>query len=209
VKKLLAAAIPLLSGCVSLQMQAPPAVTTIDFANGNDFIVALPYRYRIGQSAETIPVPAGFVTDYASIPISLQWLVPKLGRHNRAAVIHDYLYWSQTCTKAQADNLLMIAMKELGVKKGRRRLIYEAVHLRGRPAWEANRRELAAGWPKIVPQSRYALADTLSWREARTLLRSEGVRDPQFPASASFCAIGNSQEVPKSPLSASAHAPPG
>ena len=40
--------------------------------------------------------------------------------YTRAAVIHDYLYWAQPCTREQSDNLLMIAMKESGVSWFRR-----------------------------------------------------------------------------------------
>ena len=184
-------------GCATApRLVPPPSATTRDFVNGTDFMLVEPLAYSIGNSGEIITVPRGFVTDFASIPSALQLVVRKLGNHNRPAVVHDYLYWSQTCTRDQADNLLMIAMKEMKVKKSRRWKIYQGVHLAGQAAWNGNRRQLAEGWPKIVPPTRFELTDTHSWRQARAILRQEGVRDPQFPNGAAFCALGNSQDVP-------------
>lgn len=59
-----------------------------------------------------ITVPSGFVPDGASIPRILHIAIPTTGWYGRAAIIHDYLYWSQLCTREQADNLMLIAMKE-------------------------------------------------------------------------------------------------
>jgi hypothetical protein len=51
-------------------------------------------EYRVGQadSPETIIVPAGFETDFASIPWGLWNLFPPLGPWARPAIIHDFLY---------------------------------------------------------------------------------------------------------------------
>lgn len=186
-----------LSACATQHLLVPPpSMTTRDFANGEDFLLVEPLSWSIGNSSEVITVPSGFVTDLASIPPILHPIIHKLGRHNRPTVIHDYLYWTQTCTRDQADNLLMIAMKEMKVKKSRRKAIYQGVHLGGQGAWNGNRRQLAEGWPKIVPRGRFNLTDDHSWRDARAKLRQEGVRDPEFPKGASFCLLGNSQDVP-------------
>src|SRR5581483_3844288 len=50
--------------------------------------------YEVGAegSGRMIEVPHGFVTDGASIPRPLWWLLPTWGTYSRAAVIHDYLY---------------------------------------------------------------------------------------------------------------------
>jgi hypothetical protein len=36
-------------------------------------------------------VPAGFVTDFASVPQYMTWLVPKMGTYTKAAILHDAL----------------------------------------------------------------------------------------------------------------------
>jgi hypothetical protein len=43
--------------------------------------------------AQNWSVPAGFKTDFASIPAPLVWLIPVFGRSCRAAVLHDFLCW--------------------------------------------------------------------------------------------------------------------
>ena len=39
----------------------------------------------------TIRVPKGFRTDLASVPRFFWWIIPPMGRHTQAAVIHDHL----------------------------------------------------------------------------------------------------------------------
>jgi len=46
----------------------------------------------VTPSGIQIIVPAGFVSDGASIPWVAQWLIPKEGKWNRPAIVHDYLY---------------------------------------------------------------------------------------------------------------------
>lgn len=40
---------------------------------------------------DTFTVPAGYSTDFASVPRMLQWLAPATGKYTLAAVLHDYL----------------------------------------------------------------------------------------------------------------------
>ncbi len=75
-------------------------------------------------------VPAGFRTDFASVPHALTWLVPRTGKHNRAAVLHDYLTRnSQLVTRKDADGIFLRVLRELGVGLVRRRLLYWGVRL--------------------------------------------------------------------------------
>ena len=37
-------------------------------------------------------VPVGFISDFASIPWWIRWLIPKMGKYNRSSVVHDFLY---------------------------------------------------------------------------------------------------------------------
>jgi hypothetical protein len=38
----------------------------------------------------TFTVPVGFITDFASVPTVVQWLIPSYGKYTLAAIIHDY-----------------------------------------------------------------------------------------------------------------------
>ena len=49
----------------------------------------MPYRLSNGQ---LVVVPYGYRTDFASVPPILWGFIPSIGRHNHAAVLHDYLY---------------------------------------------------------------------------------------------------------------------
>src|SRR5437868_5810710 len=106
-----------LLSCADASAQAPPNPSgEMEFADGQNWtITSPPLRWEIGQSGVWIIVPSGFVHDKASIPPALQSLIHKNGTYTRAAVIHDWLYWSQRCTRDEADNLLLIAMKESNV----------------------------------------------------------------------------------------------
>jgi hypothetical protein len=39
-----------------------------------------------------ITISAGYVTDFASVPPILWSLIPPIGKYNRGALVHDYLY---------------------------------------------------------------------------------------------------------------------
>lgn len=64
-----------------------------------------PLVYEVGSlgSGRRIIVPAGFVTDGASIPRVLQGVLPAWGRWSRAAVIHDYLCRMLELESVRAD----------------------------------------------------------------------------------------------------------
>lgn len=40
---------------------------------------------------DLLKVPAGFVTDFASVPRVFVWLLPRYGDYTWAAILHDYL----------------------------------------------------------------------------------------------------------------------
>ncbi len=75
-------------------------------------------------------VPVGFRTDFASVPHTLTWLVSRTGKHNRAAVLHDYLTRNpQLVSRKDADGIFLRVLRELGVAPVRRRLLYWGVRL--------------------------------------------------------------------------------
>lgn len=185
------------AGCATMHaFQVPPPVPTIDFHGSDDFIITAPYTYTIGDTHQAITIPQGFVTDYASIPPWLRWLFPRQSDYSRAAAVHDYLYWSQICTKAQADNILMIAMKELHVSPMRRTMIYQGVHQWGQSAWNRDAAERKAGEPKVIPERYYSLATDHTWPQARQVLIHDHIKDPPFPQNPAACAEGNGNVVP-------------
>lgn len=86
-------------------------------------------------------VPAGFVTDFASIPRGLWSLFPPTGEYAAAAVAHDYLYQHGIGLRLWADKLFLDRMEALGVKRWKRELMYRAVRLFGGVVWKRYRKE--------------------------------------------------------------------
>lgn len=182
-----------LAGC-----QAPPVPTVRPFGDSQAWITVENVEYIIGSTTERIIVPKGFVTDFASIPQGL-WsfgLSPH-GQYSRAALIHDYLYWSQGCSRPQSDNLLLIAMKESEVGNFDEFAIYQGVKLGGSGAWRKNAKERERGLPRIVPEQYIRPANpNVNWSDYREWLVKMGVKDPVFPTNPPYCAIGDSTIVP-------------
>lgn len=94
-----------------------------------------------------IQVPAGFITDLASIPRALRnlpFLDPN-GISRRPAVMHDWLYGSpegRTRGKQFADNFLRAALSAEGASATVARVFYLAVHWGGQGGWDLDGQEL-------------------------------------------------------------------
>lgn len=173
----------------------PPAAVR-PFSDHHDWMLLEPLRYQVGNSTTLILVPKGFVTDYASIPQIFWWYLSPHGNYSEAATVHDFLYWSQKCTKQQADNILMIAMKESRVSWADRKAIYEAVHLLGQKAWESNADEKSKGLLRIVPADFFEIPAGVTWAEYRQQLFDRGVRPDDQVENLSYCSTGDSDQVP-------------
>lgn len=162
------------------------------FVDGRHWIVRQPLTYRIGVSNDSVTVPPGFVTDLASIPQVLQSIIRQNGLYLLPAVVHDYLYWKQTCTRAQSDQILLLAMIENKVRDFHRIAIYEAVKAAGSFAWDENARERAGRLLRIIPPDRLRIGANTLWPDYRLQLVQQGVVDgPDTLVPAGFCARGD------------------
>lgn len=90
-----------------------------------------------------IEVPAGFVTDLASIPVFFKRVIGTNGNHRLAAVIHDYIYskkgnieWLPAITRKTADEIFFEAMKLADVPAWQRHAMYRAVRMAGWAFWK-------------------------------------------------------------------------
>ena len=101
-------------------------------------------------------IAQGFVTDLASIPRPLQWLVPRSGKYTSAAILHDAL-WARLrqarddgadpppFTAGDADGIFRAAMRDAGVSVVRRRVMYWAVRAAGTFEFREGAKRVAAG----------------------------------------------------------------
>lgn len=131
-----------------------PPVPVVPFADWDYYYTSAPLVWRAESGAngglKEITVPQGFVTDLASIPKEFWNVLPPSARYSYPAIIHDYLYWFQICTREQADAVLKIAMEELSVPSAQIFIIYNAVRLAGGRAWNANTAARCAGERRIL-----------------------------------------------------------
>ena len=90
-----------------------------------------------GTPTGLLTVPMGFITDGASCPGFLYTLCPPMtGAHVEAAVLHDYLYSTDSdsaapCSRKAADQYFLAAMLNNGTGEKRAKAIYYGVRLGG------------------------------------------------------------------------------
>jgi Protein of unknown function (DUF1353) len=99
---------------------------------------------------KAVTVPPGFVTDFASIPRIFWSALRPDGDYAYAAVVHDYLYWTQTRSRDEADGILKMAMEDFEVGTVTIETIYSAVRLGGKGAWSGNAKKKAQGEQRIL-----------------------------------------------------------
>ena len=127
----------------------------VEYIDGQKWKVTKKFDYLVdfNDPHSVIKVPAGFITDFASIPRAFWDWIPPTGKYGKAAVVHDYLYVvggkvpcaactsepkSAPCpaptiyTKADSDKIFYDAMGVLGVGQPKRWLMYQAVKAFGK-----------------------------------------------------------------------------
>ncbi|HJX13044.1 MAG TPA: DUF1353 domain-containing protein [Dehalococcoidales bacterium] len=139
-------------------------------SDGRTWVTRKEFGYDVGEegSGDTIEVPEGFMTDFASVPRPLWVFLPRWGKYGNAAVIHDYCYWEQQRTKRQADDIFREAMKVLEVPPVTSWFMYWAVRLFGGPAWAGNRKKRELGKTRVaaaMPVKSVAVPATLQAQE--------------------------------------------
>lgn len=128
-----------------------------------------------GTKGDTFVVPAGFITDFATIPRFLHWLVSPYGPYTRAAVLHDWLLlelatwtdeasrrralgaspdpaWRPPADSRDADGIFRRVMEDLEVQWAKRWVMWSAVRLAA--CFNSRRaygRRFWADAPKVLP----------------------------------------------------------
>jgi hypothetical protein len=127
-----------------------------------------------GQEAyPAVTVPTGFVSDFASIPPAFYSLLRPDGEYAYAAVVHDYLYWTQTLSREEADQILKLAMEDFEIGTLTLNTIYNAVRLGGEGAWNSNAINKANGEKRIL--KRFPQDPRTSWEDWK---KRAGVFEP-------------------------------
>ncbi len=94
--------------------------------DGKWFSVFRAFWY-VAESTKVFQIPEGTKTDFASIPRGFRWLISRVGKYGKAAVLHDHLCSSKKTSRKEADQIFLEAMKVLGVGWLKRRTMYFGV----------------------------------------------------------------------------------
>lgn len=125
--------------------------------------ILTPFRFYLGEnhSDRWVTIPAGYLTDGASVPQIFWNMIPPWGKYGQAAVVHDLLceYLAITTsagpasiTRAECDAVLYEAMKILEVPAWKSSTIYYSVCMYrvvsgvDKPTNTALKRELESKW---------------------------------------------------------------
>ncbi len=99
------------------------------------------YTVTVAGKQLQIPVEAGFVTDGASIPLGLRWLIPQTQSTWAPALFHDLAYGAQgwhRFTRAQCDALFGVGLTKQSIPARRIIAMYGAVAHLGHTGWHDN-----------------------------------------------------------------------
>lgn len=109
---------------------------------------------RTASASSDLPskviVEKGFVTDLASVPRAFWTVIPPAGQYGLAAIIHDWLYWTQPVPRDKADRVFKEVMIELGVDPALRKVMWASVRVFGGGPWRTSLSERRSGGQRIA-----------------------------------------------------------
>jgi len=107
---------------------------------------------NLGSSKDLkkVEVPAGFITDFASVPKIFWSVLPRDGVYVYPAIIHDYMYWMQDTVREVADDTLREGMQDFKVDTVSINAIYWGVRAGGGAAWAGNAKLKESGEKRVI-----------------------------------------------------------
>lgn len=138
------------SGCSTVTLKVEPHESPKIVPMKNMWVLSEDLNVIYFEKANTksryrIRVPAGFVTDLASIPNVLRPAFGNYHNFDTAGIVHDYLYWVQPCEQEDngrriADKIYRDTMKRIDdVNLLNRWIQWTGLKAGGMKAWENNR----------------------------------------------------------------------
>jgi Protein of unknown function (DUF1353) len=120
----------------------------VEYLDGRNWRLMQEFDFASEVLERIVRVPAGFVTDFASIPRVFWSLLPPTGKYGKAAVIHDDAYQfpgmvAPAITRIQADRLFREGMNALRVAPFTKWTLFVGVRAFGWRTWNAYRRKEA------------------------------------------------------------------
>lgn len=101
-----------------------------------------PLAFESIRLRDIITVPAGFVSDFASVPRALRSIIDNDDPGVvMPSIVHDYLYRHSgkvpggPFSRLEADDLMLEGMEVCGLPPTKRRLVYIAIRVGGAFTW--------------------------------------------------------------------------
>lgn len=107
----------------------------LEYMDGINYRLLSEFDFASEEAERIVRVPAGFITDFASVPRFFWRVLPPTGQYGKAAVVHDYLYRTHLAPKVVADRVFLEGMRVLDVPRWKANIMYAAVHLFGGGAY--------------------------------------------------------------------------
>lgn len=141
-------------------------VNLLRFADGV-YVLTKPIAWSPdpGQPHKRVEVPAGFVTDFASTPRPFWSIVRPESEYAYAAIVHDYLYWTQDRPKEESDEIFKLVMKDLGIEATTIAAVNAAARFGGNEAWLSNARLKASGEKRVLNLNKFPSDPTTRWED--------------------------------------------
>jgi hypothetical protein len=171
--------------------QDSPKLRFVRFPD-RQFALVGDFKFLFRSSNQAVTVPSGFVTDFASIP-KIVAPIFKNDPHAIPGLVHDYLYWTQRCTRKQADRMFESALVQLHATNVKAGAMFLGVRIGGLGPWKQNHRERGDRLPRIIPDSAMNVHDGISWHDYRVELRDGALHvpvDDPGPEQPGYCKTG-------------------
>lgn len=129
-------------------VQVKHAIIT-ELLDDNLFQLVEPVEFTCGPMS--IVVPAGYVTDFASLPAVLHWWIrPTDRRAVRAAVIHDWIYHTHILPRVIGDAIFQVVLRIDGMPRRKAKLLSTAVRSCGKRSYMGGPDKLKARSPHLA-----------------------------------------------------------
>lgn len=113
----------------------PKAFTKLCLEDNGDETFTLEHDLAYTGDQFTVTVPAGFRTDFASVPRIFWSIIAPYGAHGRASIVHDFMYATGGLggkhSRSDCDQIFLQAMRDSGVTPLRRGAMWLAVRIAG------------------------------------------------------------------------------
>lgn len=108
-----------------------------EFLGKGEWKLTKPFVYNSKRFGKIV-VPEGFVINGASIPRFLWSIIgsPWSGRYAKGSGIHDWVYYDQTFTRKECDEIFLEIMVLDKVPAWKRFVIFRALRIFGGFAWK-------------------------------------------------------------------------